>query len=68
LTITCRGSHGGGGDIAMIGAIGEDAFDEGKGPSHGPKHEQPAVSILNVRQMHHDIHEQAKRVDQDMSL
>ena len=63
-----EGLHGGSRDGSLIAAIGEDALDERKHPTHRLKHEQPAVAILDVGRMNHDVQREAERVDQDMSL
>ena len=59
--------HGGSRDFSLI-AIGEDPLDERKHPTQYLEHEQPAIAILDVGRMNHDVQREAQRVDQDMSL
>ena len=63
-----EGLHGGGRGFSLIAAVGEDPLDEREQPPHRLEHEQPAVAILDVGRMNHDVQREAQRVDQDMSL
>ena len=52
-----------------IAAVGEDALDEGEEASGAPvEHARRAVAILDVGGVDDDVQQQAKRVDEDVTL
>jgi len=53
---------------SLIGAIGEDALDEGEQTTGSTQQQIRAVAILHVGGMDHDVQEEAERIDEDMPL
>ena len=52
----------------LVGAIGEDALDEGEPATGSTQQQIRAVAILHVGRMDHDVQEKAERIDEDMPL
>jgi hypothetical protein len=54
---------------ALVVVIGEDALDGWEAAAGAPVEDQPgAIAILHVGRMHHDVQEEAERVDEDVPL
>ena len=60
--------HGRGELRSLVAGIGEQLHQEGIHPEQGGQQQHAAVTVLDVRWMHHGMQQQAYRVDQDMPL
>ena len=52
----------------LVAGVGEDAFDERKGPPRGTQNLARAVAILHVGRVDRDAQQEAQRIDQDVAL
>lgn len=57
-----------GGAWPLVTGIGEDLLDEGKRSACLAQHRTGAVAVLYAGRMHDDAQQEAKRVDQDVTL
>jgi hypothetical protein len=55
-------------DRSLVGAIGEDALDEGEQTTGSTQQQIRAVAILHAGRMDHDVQEEAERIDQNVPL
>ena len=53
---------------SLIAGIGKQLCQEGIHPEQGREQQNPAITILDIRWMHHRVQQQPYRVDQDMPL
>jgi len=53
---------------SLIPAVGIELQQERIQSEHRRHQHRPAIAILNVSRMHHDMHQQARRIDGNMPL
>ena len=63
-----RGGDRAGHFRSLVCCVGEDAFDEGKTPSHAAQQAARAVAVLDVGGQNAHAEQEAERVDEDMAL
>src|SRR5919205_328464 len=63
-----RPGHGLRGRLASVGAVGEDALDEGEQPPRSAQQRDGAVAVLDVGRLDRGAQQQAERVDQHVPL
>ena len=63
-----RGGDHAGHFRSLVSCVGEDAFDEGKTPSHAAQQTARAIAVLDVGGQNAHAEQEAERVDEDMAL